>query len=245
MINVRNFYSDLAEHTLSEYPREACGLILRDRYLPCENLATNKEDEFLIDPKIYLEHSHELVAIFHSHPDGLECPSSADMRSQMSSGVPWVILPTKGNLLLEIFSFGEALEGRPLIGRKFRHGVDDCYSLMRDAYKTGLGVELPEFPRDWGWWKKKDCDFYMENVVANGFQVLNADAPKKPWDAMLCSIGSTFQKANHAILYMGEGKGLHHPGSIFRPYDPTRLSLIEGIGNYADSTLVSWVRPRV
>lgn len=246
MILFRHLESEFIQHALEDYPREACGLVVDGRYIRVPNISRDPVNQFILDPRVYGMYDGHIQAVFHSHPDGDECPTEADMRSQMTAGVPWIIAPTKGRNVGEIFEFGIRDPERSLIGRKFRHGVDDCYSLMRDGYKHYLNIDLAEFPRSWGWWRLKDYDMYSQNFASQGFRILEANESPQKYDALLVALGSAFHKANHAILYLGNGEGLHHPGSITKAYDPTRLSLVEGIARYVDSTTkVAWIRPEL
>ncbi|KDV41706.1 hypothetical protein BU56_37950 [Escherichia coli O145:H25 str. 07-3858] len=39
-----------------------------------------------------------------------------------------------------------------LTGRRFEHGVTDCYTLFRDAYHLA-GIDMPDFEREDDWWR--------------------------------------------------------------------------------------------
>ena len=72
---------------------------------------------------------------FHSHPDGVGCPSESDMRYQQQLAIPFVVMVWP---LYDCFWWGDQLTPAPLLGRGFRHGVHDCYSLLRDYYVETL-----------------------------------------------------------------------------------------------------------
>lgn len=71
----------IVEHAQSLAPEEACGVVLGDRYAPCENVAEDRSTAFEIDAGFMAEvrASGELRAIVHSHPHGLDGPSRTDM----------------------------------------------------------------------------------------------------------------------------------------------------------------------
>lgn len=56
---LKHILSAVQKHAAAEYPRECCGLIIRSgrsqRYVPCENTATDAGEEFRIAPKAYAE----------------------------------------------------------------------------------------------------------------------------------------------------------------------------------------------
>ncbi|NPI86981.1 hydrolase, partial [Escherichia coli] len=68
----------------------------------------------------------EIVALVHSHPGGHPWLSEADRRLQVQSDLPWWLV-CRG----EIHKFRCVPY---LTGRRFEHGVTDCYTLFRDAY---------------------------------------------------------------------------------------------------------------
>jgi cell wall-associated NlpC family hydrolase len=74
-------------------------------------------------------------------------------------------------------SDGELRKYRPvplLLGRKFEHGIMDCYTLFRDAYHL-CGIDLPDFGRTNGWWLRGRISIWQH--AANGFyQVSMQDA---------------------------------------------------------------------
>lgn len=117
---------------------------------------------------------------------------------------------------LEPFFWGDQLPRAPFEGRRFIHGVHDCYSLIRDWYLVERNVRLPDFPRDEGWWRAGK-DLYRENFRAAGFQAVDQDAPGfKPavGDVLLYQIDSDGQQRpyppHHGGIYIGNGRVLHH-----------------------------------
>ncbi|EFE3862667.1 phage tail protein, partial [Escherichia coli] len=53
-----------------------------------------------------------------------------------------------------------------LTGRRFEHGVTDCYTLFRDAYHLA-GITLPDFEREDDWWRNGQ-NLYLDNMAATG-----------------------------------------------------------------------------
>ncbi|HEI3574425.1 TPA: C40 family peptidase [Escherichia coli] len=92
-----------------------------------------------------------------------------------------------------------------LTGRRFEHGVTDCYTLFRDAYHLA-GIEMPDFHRGDDWWRHGQ-NLYLDNMEATGFyRVPLTEA--QPGDVLLCCFGSSVP--NHAAIYCGDGELLHH-----------------------------------
>ncbi len=92
-----------------------------------------------------------------------------------------------------------------LTGRRFEHGVTDCYTLFRDAYHLA-GIEMPDFHRGDDWWRHGQ-NLYLDNMEATGFYRV-ALTEAQPGDVLLCCFGSSVP--NHAAIYCGDGELLHH-----------------------------------
>lgn len=180
---------------------EMCGLIIDGiRLFPCRNIHPRPESHFRISDGDWLaaEREGEVTAVFHSHPMNSPVLSGADRRAQVVTGLPWWLACN-----------GALRQFRPvphLLGRRFQHGVTDCYTLFRDAYHLA-GVDLPDFERTDGWWLRGE-NLYIKNMAANGFhQVPASDA--RPGDVI---IRQPFPGADpcHAMILLEGGKVLHH-----------------------------------
>lgn len=165
-------------------------------------------------------------AVFHSHPGGPFAPSGMDMQYQYASALPHGIAAfsdTRG----EMFWFGDETPIPPLIGRAFRHGVTDCYELIRHVWRLLWNIELPYIPREWKWWKDGQS-LYNSGFKDAGFCEIPF-SEVLPGDCIMFSIGS--KVVNHAAVWLGDGLILHHLSSRVA-YDPFRLSTVEHYGEY-------------
>ncbi|NAG29298.1 phage minor tail protein L [Escherichia coli] len=195
--------SAILAHARRCAPAESCGFVVRtsegERYFPCVNISGEPEDYFRMSPEDWLraEMQGEIVALVHSHPGGLPWLSEADRRLQVQSDLPWWLV-CRG----AIHKFRCVPH---LTGRRFEHGVTDCYTLFRDAYHLA-GIEMPDFHREDDWWRN-DQNLYLDNLEATGlYQVPLSSA--QPGDVLLCCFGSSVP--NHAAIYCGDGELLHH-----------------------------------
>lgn len=200
-------------------PEEVCGLIIDDqRYFPCKNTHSTPSTNFRISDEDWLtaESEGEITAIFHSHPSGHHYLSAADRIMQLQTGLAWWLACDA-----ELYKY------RPvphLNGRRFEHGVMDCYTLMRDAYHL-CGVELPDFERTTGWWLRGE-NLYLKNLEANGFrQIQMQDA--QPGDVI---IRKPFPGADpcHSMILLADNMVIHHDcaGHISRR-EPYRLAYVK------------------
>lgn len=211
-----------SKHAVSEAPREACGLVIGGRYVPCENVAADPLEQFEIAPDEIAQAyaSGKLEGVCHSHPGGPWWPSRADMAGQIETGLPWAILvPGESDAELACWWGGE----RPAVmtsdglhvPRAFLHGVSDCYTLCQDYFRESMGVALPNVARDWEWWldPERNGSLYLDNLSLQGFEVVSTDPLSyaelaEPGDAYLMSIRS--RVPNHAGIYLGDGLLLEH-----------------------------------
>lgn len=232
----------IRQHALREYPKESCGLVVAGAYQPCFNYADDPLTQAVISRQDYVRAGDALEAIVHSHPNGPIWPSAADMRSQIATAVPWIIVGTDGERCAKFTMWGDSLPIQQLIGRSFMHGVSDCFSLVRDAFRLGKdalaaeGMEwpfeampFPDVPRDDDWWGAGQ-DLYRDALGPRGFREINI-SEVRPGDGFLCKIRS--DKLNHAGLYVGNNLILHHL--------PFKLSRREPFGLWGRAADM-WVR---
>ena len=204
-------------HAVAEFPRESCGLVCvvkgRERYLPCKNIAESREEHFVLDPQDYAAASDagEIIAIVHSHPNESARPSDADRVQCEAWGVPWHIVPVSAPddatepVAGEIYTFAPNGYEAPLVGRKFYHGVLDCYALVRDYFKREHGIEMYDAPREDDWWHKGQS-LYLDNLDKMG--LIPAQGALREGDVILMQIRSPIP--NHAAIYLGDDVILHH-----------------------------------
>ncbi|HBB9782511.1 TPA: phage tail protein [Escherichia coli] len=195
--------SAILAHARRCAPAESCGFVVRtpegEQYKPCVNISAEPEAYFRIVPEDWLraDMQGEIVALVHSHPGGLPWLSEADRRLQVKSAIPWWLV-CRG----EIHHFRCVPH---LTGRRFEHGVTDCYTLFRDAYHLA-GITLPDFAREDDWWRNGQ-NLYLDNLAENGFYRVSLSGAQAG-DILLCCFGSSVP--NHAAIYCGNGELLHH-----------------------------------
>ena len=71
---------DMNSHSLTEYPKEAVGIVTKDfSYIPCKNISPTPKLSFLLDPADLVKNDGNIWGIFHSHPgDENPIPSKED-----------------------------------------------------------------------------------------------------------------------------------------------------------------------
>ncbi len=198
----------ISAHAKDCYPAECCGLIVKidgkKVYRRCKNIAKDN-DQFYIDPQdvITAENMGELIAIVHSHPDGTPNPSEFDKAQMSLHELPWVIIAVDDKGATSFGVHTSSNYTAPLLGREYFHGVQDCYTLVKDYYERELGITLSDYERADGWWERGDSpSLYLDNFKKEGFIVVD-DLQKH--DAILCRVGDTLH-VNHALIYIDDGK---------------------------------------
>lgn len=214
--------SSIKAHAESSFPHECCGLIIvhkgRLKYIKCTNLLQHGVDAFCISPIEYAsaEELGEVVYVVHSHPHTKAIPSNADIVACNTSRIKWLIYSIVDT---EFFELNPIEYVEPLIGRQFYHGVLDCYSLIRDYYRSELGIHLNDYLREPNWWDKDEYNLYTDNFKKEGFLVVQ---DLKKHDVILMQNGS--DKVNHGGIYIGDSMILHHSAN--------RLSSRDVYGGY-------------
>lgn len=212
-------------HASEEAPRESCGLITGGAYRRCRNTAADPAGRFRVDAADQLAalEAGPLQGVIHSHPAGPWFPSSADMAGQIETGVPWAIV-TPGEPGELVCIWGD--DGRPSLfdaagaprPRDFLHGISDCYTVVIDYFAERHAIELPDFPRDWEWWRDGG-DLYRDGFAEAGFDQVAAADPDdilrqaRPGDVILRAMRS--RTPNHAGVYLGGSLMLEHHQSRF------------------------------
>lgn len=207
-------YDDIVKYCKEQSPNEACGIVIifkgRYKWIPCENVSTNKTNEFAISPVDFAkaEDMGEIVAIVHSHPASSSAPSKADLYSHKQQSIDWLIIGLEKDT--PEFSWlrysTEKATALPLYGREYIWHITDCGSFIRDFYKQEFNVDLPDFYRPEKFWEK-GLEIYLDCYEKAGFY----EIPMKELrygDVILMSLGSEI--TTHGAVYLEDNKIAHH-----------------------------------
>ena len=212
----REKIKDLAAKNPNE---EICGLIVSSSVFSCKNLSVVPSQNFVLSPLDYLRATKtgRIEAIFHSHISINTEASIVDKDSAAKHNLPIVTY----NLKLDTFDVFSQNLGISHVGKQFKLGKSDCFTLFRNYYKEELGIGLPEVsPSDYSNDSKlfDSPDFF-------GFHKVEV---KQQHDVLLTKNG----RRNHILVYLGYNKVLHQPinaESLIQDYSEDLAANLIGI----------------
>lgn len=193
---------------------EICGLIYDGRFIVLENKSTYPERSFFVEELPKFE--HPVTAFVHSHPKGGSAiPSKSDWMFAWNSGLPQVLYLYDEDIFVQ---YNAGIYSGTLIGRPFRMGVTDCFSLVRDGLKLLFNVDIQDYPRWWGYWD--EVNLIGNYLATNSF--IHRVPELQPGAVVVSKIGRT-TFANHLSLVLEDGTLLDHR-SHHEGYSPHMLS---------------------
>jgi proteasome lid subunit RPN8/RPN11 len=207
----------IQQHARAEYPKEACGVIVNDTYVPCENIHAEPTKYFRIDPEFTgpLLVDGKLQAVIHSHPDGPNHPSITDQQAQIDMGITWGVVSVIGDeqaatAVCDVLWWGDDLPEVPLEGRKFIWGIFHCYQLYRDWLYRNRGYRLPNFAYDQDFHRQGHNPFVEFCEFAGMTNLGKIDIEDLQVGDML--LGHVWGPVpNHCAVFVGNDQMLHHP----------------------------------
>ena len=186
-------------HAAEVYPSECCGVIVNREYIPCRNASEDKSQfEIHHEDLAKAEDFGEIQAYVHSHPNASARASEVDLIQIELHEKPWVICAYPD---IEFQVYEPCGYKAPLVGRNYIHGIQDCYSIVRDFYERELGIKLIDFEREDAWWESKENkSLYLDGFGEAGFVEVS---DMQYGDVLLCRVGRT-EHVNHAVIWLGD-----------------------------------------
>lgn len=97
-----------------------------------------------------------------------------------------------------------------LCGHFYEQGIQDCYTLVRDFYKTRYQMELTNYARPDNWTQDPSLDFFTNRFELEGFiDTNNCPHRVRFGDVLMMRIVGS-EVVNHVAIYVGRQKILHH-----------------------------------
>jgi len=120
--------TQILNHAKKCSENECCGFVIDNKiYMPCNNVSPTPTETFEISPDDWIkaEEKGNVTAIVHSHPDGEPILSEADQIFQQQTALDWWLVCDN-----KIHQFRYI---KPLLGREFEHGKNDCLTIANHA----------------------------------------------------------------------------------------------------------------
>ena len=184
-------------------PLESCGVIAGDEFIAIDNLAAEC-GHFIMDRRAFcrIDSGQKVTAIVHSHVDYPAIAGETDRASCEATGLPWLIVSWPAGRWCVITPEGWTA---PLIGREWAWGSHDCYGLIRDGFAAYTGIQLPDYPRDWMFWK--ESDEIGAKIAENDFVILPEGS--RPQHCDLIGMRFASPVVNHLALFLEPDQILH------------------------------------
>lgn len=202
---------DIKSHAKQEAPRECCGFILNEqRIYKAKNIST-EIGKFSVNPEDFLSASKlgDILAVYHSHPKEEESRfSEYDKFNSVLHNYIYILYSLRDNSFSRFDP--SASNFNEYIGKTFKIGESDCYTLMRDFYKNELGISLNNYHRDTNWQSYLD-KLFDSNFEKEGFIEVS---DLRQYDCILTKSRKNIN-SNHIAIYLGGGLILHQPPNSY------------------------------
>jgi proteasome lid subunit RPN8/RPN11 len=218
-VKYKHLESEIKEYARSKLPEEACGLIVQDGanlvFIPCENIAENKRNNFKISNETMLKYSGRIESIFHSHIEqGTWAVSLSDIKLCEAWGVEGTILfysAIDNNVESDLLSYGTAPIDVKLQGRPYIYNLYDCFTVIRDFYHQEMNIPLDFVYSDYGWWGEGNYDssLYLREYERLGFYEFDISQELQKGDILIMKLGRS-SCLNHGAIYTGGNSIIHH-----------------------------------
>lgn len=197
--NVEEIKSSIKCIAKSKPNQEVCGLIVKNSAIECKNISQNPQESFVISLSDYLSAAKKgkPEAIFHSHINDKTSASLIDKDTSIKHNLPIITY----NLKNDSFDEFNQKRGISYIGKQFKLGKSDCFTLLREYYQQELGIIIPEL--DIMHKHSSRSTAFNEPEKFNFIQVNDL----KVNDVLIF----TENNNNHILIYLGGNRVLHQP----------------------------------
>ncbi len=203
----------IREHALQASPEECCGLVVsteshEPKAIKCKNISKTPDKHFVICPTDYVKASAlgKVVATYHSHADDFDTLSEFDKFNSEIHKLKYILYCLSKNTFLE---YDPDCEFNQYIGRQFKIGKTDCFSLVKDFFGAELKIKISNYLhlRDESWRNNLE-ELFDKNYMNEGF--IKVSNEYKKYD---CHLFKYRKKAasQHVAINLGNNLILHQP----------------------------------
>ena len=94
-------------------------------------------------------------------------------------------------------------------GIDFIHGINDCYSMIRNFYRVSFAIDLTNYARPDMWWHH-GMNLYNDFIKSEGFSLIDFDKLNKLQYGDIILMAVKTEMPCPAAVYIGDGMILHH-----------------------------------
>ena len=201
-------FKQIRSHALSEYPKEACGLIIYNNQkscvIPCRNISTEPINHFILSPIDYLKAclKGKIEWLYHSHsqPDHNENLTHLDILNSNIHHRPMILY----NMVYNKFSFNQDNSLLKYVGVPFIYNNNDCLSLVEKFYKNEFKITLPSYTRNQNT-LENNPSLFLDKMDKYGFRSINNNI--QYGDIIMTGYD---KYPSHLMIYIGDNQVLHH-----------------------------------
>jgi cell wall-associated NlpC family hydrolase len=215
----------IENEALTRFPHEMVGVLTENAgFIPMNNLAPNSTHRFEIDILEYrkLDKLHKVTGLVHSHTRQKDVdygpaaeldsrtPSAMDVKTQKALGVPFYIVATNGEQVMEPICYPRD-RNASLYQRPFIFFINDCYTLVSDYYWQNYQIKLMDHAPEFDWWNGGrggvTIPYYNQYLEEAGFYRID-EYELEVGDIVIMGMGS--KDGNHLGVFVEDYHILQH-----------------------------------
>jgi len=203
---------------------EVCGLIYANDsgpgLFPCVNIAEDPTTNFEIaaDDHLSCLKQGDVIACYHSHPNGPAVFSESDLETAEEACLPFYMYDVASQSWVEHLPDSYRVSYQ---GRRFIWGFEDCYSTCRHWYRQELGLNLGDYDRD-KTFDTTDSSAILDNFEKEGFVRFEVGQTEiRLHDGLLFDLKKRCPQ--HLAVFVSPQRMLHHPLNAL-----SHIDLIDG-----------------
>ena len=198
---------------LDKKDQESCGIILMDNVgnffiKELNNIHSEKNKYFKISLSDWIRESNQgkIIAVFHSHIETDEKPSSFDKKYSEELCMPFVIYSTHtDNFFLH---FPESYMPEKLTGRFYIEDIHECTCLIKDYFDKKLDLKISKWLKNYCIPKEpKEANKLFEKVFKKNMHEIQKINEIKKHDVLIFKFSEN--KKMHGGIYLGDEVFLH------------------------------------